>query len=126
MPAVNPNKLKRLMTMELLLPFALKRKLSAAQLEDLVHRATADKRFDLSAYNDEFAGYMSADEASDWAAELERTGKAAHLFDTEPTASRSDQMFGNLPLSEVEEMSAEARLRLANEVADEERRNAKH
>ena len=57
MPAVSPTKLKRLLTMEMLLPFALKRRLSAAQLEDLVHRAAADKRFDLSAYNDEFAGY---------------------------------------------------------------------
>ena len=125
MPAVNPNKLKRLMTMELLLPFALKHKLSSSQLEDLVHRAAADKRFDLSAYSDEFAGFMDQDQASDWAAELERTGKAAHLFNAEGTASRSAQMFGNLPLSEVEEMSAEARLRLANEVADEERRNGK-
>ena len=125
MPAVNPNKLKRLMTMELLLPFALKRRLSAAQLEDLVHRAAADKRFDLSAYNDEFAGYMSADEASDWASEVERTGKAPHLFDVEGTASRPEQTFGNIPLSEVEEISAEERLRLANEVADEERRHGK-
>ena len=126
MPAVNPNKLKRLMTMELLLPFALKRRLSAAQLEDLVHRAAADKRFDLSVYSDEFAGYMNSDEASDWATELERTGKAAYLFSVDGTASRPEQMFGSVPLSEVEEMSPEARLRLANEVADEERRNGKH
>ena len=126
MPAVNPNKLKRLLTMEMLLPFATKRKLSAGQLEDLVHRAAADKRFDLSAYNDDFAGYMSPDEASDWASELERTGKAPYLFDAEGSASRPEQMFGNVPLSEVAEMSAEARLRLANEVADEERRHGKH
>ena len=125
MPAVSPTKLKRLLTMEMLLPFALKRRLSAAQLEDLVHRAAADKRFDLSAYNDEFAGYMSADEASDWDSEVERTGKAPHLFDAE-AASRPEQMFGDVPLSEVEEMSPEARLQLANEVADEERRNGKH
>jgi hypothetical protein len=124
MPAVNPKKLKRLMTLELLLPFALKRKLSAAQLEDLAERAMVDKRFDLSAYSDEFAGYMNADQATDWATEFERVGTAPHLFATEgDDLSKPEEMFGDVPLSEVEEMSAEARLRLANKVADQKRRN---
>ena len=39
MPAVDPVKLKRLLTLEVLLPFALDRKLSATQLEDLAQRA---------------------------------------------------------------------------------------
>ena len=55
MPAVNPKKLKRLLVAELLLPFAMKRRLTSGQLEDLVHRAMADKRFDLSASSDDFA-----------------------------------------------------------------------
>lgn len=125
MPAVDPVKLKRLLTLEVLLPFALERRLSAAQLEDLTQRATADKRFALSAVSDEFAGYMNPGEASNWAVELEASGKAAHVFAVlAQDASKSEATFGNLPLSEVEKMSPEARLQLANQVADEQRNAA--
>ena len=36
MPAVDPKKLQRLMITELLVPFAMKRRLAGAQLADLV------------------------------------------------------------------------------------------
>ena len=126
MPAVDPIKLKRLMTLEMLLPFALKRRLSAGQLGDLVRRAMDDRRFDLSAHIDEFIGYMNPDEASVWATEFEQGGTAPHIFSTPGGhASESEDMFGDLPMSEVTALSCEARLRLANEVADEKRRNDK-
>ena len=67
MPAVSPKKLKRLMITELLVSFAMKRRLSAAQLADLVERGMTDTRFDLSATSDDFADYHM-DEAE--AAEL--------------------------------------------------------
>ena len=55
MPAINPQRLKELLIKDLLTPFAMKRRLSYAQLNDLVRRAMADKVFDLSASDDEFA-----------------------------------------------------------------------
>jgi hypothetical protein len=123
MPAVNPAKLKRLMATELLLRFALKRGLTAAQLEDLVNRAAADPRFDLSAYSDEFAGYMNVEQATDWAMDLEATGDAPHVF-ADQQAAQPEKMIGGVPASEFAKMKPEQRLALANKVADEERRNA--
>ena len=113
------------MTLELLLPFALNRKLSAAQLEDLVHRAVKDPRFDLSAVTDEFAGFMNREQATDWAIELERTGSAAHVFSQQGAATSTEEAFGGIPMSKIKEMSAEERLRLANKVDDEKRRDGK-
>jgi hypothetical protein len=125
MPAVNPAKLKRLMAIELLSQFALTRRLSAAQLEDLVNRATADPRFDLSAYSDEFAGYMNAEQATDWAMELERAGDAPHIFAVEGRqAAQPEKMIAGVPASKFAKMTPEQRLALANKAADEERRNA--
>src|SRR5438876_701521 len=110
------------MAMEVLTPFALKRRLSAGQLADLVERATLNRRFDLSAVCDEFASVMNEDEAADWAAEFERSGQAPHLFTTvdadEPNA---EEMFGGVKKSELERLSPEALLHLANKVADEQR-----
>jgi len=80
MPAVNPKKLKRLLVAELLTPFAMKRQLTSGQLEDLVHRAMQDKRFDLSASSDDFVHYMNVEQATDWATEFERGGSAPHIF----------------------------------------------
>jgi hypothetical protein len=110
MPAVDPKKLKRLMTLELLLPFALKRKLSGGQLGDLVRRAMLDRRFDLSAHCDEFAGYMDASEASDWAAEFERSGVAPHVFDV-PERAEEASTKSALPI-----LSPEQRLAIANRI----------
>ncbi len=122
MPVVDPKKLKRLMVTEMLVPFAMKRRLSGGQLADLAERAMRDKRFDLSASSDDFAALMNEDEATDWAIEFERAGTAPHLFNTQShDTSNSEEMFGDVPMSQVEEMSAEARLRLANEVEAEQR-----
>ncbi|MBC7988876.1 MAG: hypothetical protein H7Y19_04765, partial [Luteimonas sp.] len=52
----------------LLVPFAMKRGLSPAQLNDLVERAMADSRFDLNAANDEFATFtVDENDARFWA-----------------------------------------------------------
>ena len=126
MPAVNPKKLQRLMIAELLVPFAMKRRLSGAQLADLVQRAVADKRFDLSASSDEFAGLMTESEAEDWAIEFERGGSAPHLFSGDADdESTTEEMYGGVKKSEFLKMAPEQRLAIANRVADQERRNAK-
>jgi hypothetical protein len=125
MPAVNPAKLKRLLIKELFLEFALRRRLAAAQLEDLVNRATADPRFDLSAYSDEFAGYMNVEQATDWAMELERAGDAPHIFAVDgQQAAQPEKIIAGVPASKFVEMPPEKRLALVNKAADEERRNA--
>ena len=81
MPAVNNGTLKKLLITQLLVSFALKRRLSLAQLEDLVERAMTDPRFDLTASSEKFADPgMTAAEAANWAEAVERSGKAAHLF----------------------------------------------
>ena len=65
---------------------------------------------------------MSAAEARDWAIELERSGKASHVFTAlGQDASKSEKTFGNVSLGEIEKMSPEARLQLANRVAAEQR-----
>ena len=125
MPAVDPQKLKRLMTQEALLPFALKRNLSGAQLDDLVKRAMKEARFDLSAVSDDFAGHMDADEAADWATEFERAGTAPHLFTSEAADKvGAEEMYGGVKMSDFLKLSPERRLAIANKVADE-KRNAK-
>lgn len=58
MSAVDPKVLKKLKIKDLLVPFAMDRRLSSAQLGDLVARAMEDKRFDLSVSSDEFADYF--------------------------------------------------------------------
>jgi len=120
MPSVNPATLKRLLIMEALLPFALKRRLSAAQLGDLVHRATSDRRFDVSATSNTFAGLMNEAEASDWAFEFERAGTAPHIFSSSE-AGQVEMIFG-MPKTEFEKQRPEVRLQLANQHAHEQRR----
>ena len=122
MPAVDPKKLKRLMVTELLVPFAMERRLSGGQLADIVARATRDKRFDLSASSDEFAGFMNEDEAKDWVTEFERAGTAPHLFAGE--AQEPEGMVDGLKQSEFLKLPPEQRLAIANKIADE-KRNAK-
>ncbi len=81
---VNPQRLKELLIKDLLTPFAIKRRLSYAQLNDLVRRAMADKVFDLSASADEFANpFLDEFETTYWLENLERSGRAAHLFTTD-------------------------------------------
>ena len=126
MPAVCPKKLKRLLVNEMLTPFALKRRLSGGQLADLTERAMRDKRFDLSASSDEFAGLMTESEAEDWAIEFERGGSAPHLFSGDADdESTTEEMYGGVKKSDFLEMPPEQRLAIANRVADQERRNAK-
>ena len=79
--AIDAIKLKRLKISALLVPYAMKRGLSAAQLNDLVERAMADSRFDLNAANDEFANFLvDENDARFWAEDLETAGTAQHLF----------------------------------------------
>ena len=81
MPAIDPVKLKRLKIGALLVPFAMKRGLSPAQLSDLVERAMTDSRFDLDAATDEFSNFLiDEDDARFWAEDLEKLGTAPHLF----------------------------------------------
>ena len=122
MPAVDPEKLKRLMVTELLVPFAMERRLSGGQLADIVARATRDKRFDLSASSDDFAGYMDEAEATDWAVEFERAGTAPHLFTGE--AQEPEAMVDGLKQSDFLKLPPEQRLAIANKIADG-KRNAK-
>lgn len=125
MPAVCPKKLKRLLVNEMLTPFALKRRLSGGQLADLTERAMRDKRFDLSASSDEFAGLMDEDQAADWAVEFERGGSAPHLFSGDADEESNEEMYGGVKKSDFLKMAPEQRLAIANRVADEGRRNAK-
>ena len=123
MPVVDPKKLKELMVSELLVPFAIRRRLSEAQLADLVRRAIADERFDLAASADRFANdFMDRFEATHWVEELERSGKAAHLFTKLAPDSKTPE--GTYAGIDVNNLSPEVRLQIAN-AASEERRNAK-
>jgi hypothetical protein len=127
MPAVDPKKLKRLLITELLTPFAMRRRLSAGQLGDLVERAMRDTRFDLSAASDDFAGFMNEREAADWAQELERSNKATHLFTAQETEQSADQKrFGGYTEEELEQMSPQQVLRIANEVEFEKHAKKKN
>ena len=59
----------------------MRRRLSEAQFADLIRHAVANERFDLSASSDRFANdFMDEFEATYWAEEYERSGKAPHLF----------------------------------------------
>ena len=118
MPAIDPKKLKRLKIKELLAPFAITRGISNAQLGDLVERAMEDSRFDLSASSDEFADhFMNEFEAKEWAYELERSGKAPHLFSVvTPDPATGTKTFGGFTEEELSRMPPEQRLAIANRV----------
>jgi hypothetical protein len=118
MPAIDPIKLKRLKIAYLLIPFAMKRGLSPAQLNDLAERAMADSRFDLNAANDEFANFMvDEDDARFWAEDLERAGTAPHLFTgAGKEQKRETKTFGGYTEAELAAMTPENRLRIANRV----------
>jgi hypothetical protein len=103
------------------------RRLSGGQLADLVERAMRDTRFDLSAASDDFAGFMNEAEAADWALELERSNKAPHLFtsqDGEPAANQ--KRFGGYTEQELEQMSPQQVLRIANQVEFEKHAKKKN
>jgi hypothetical protein len=118
MPAVSPQKLKRLMITQLLVPFAMKRRLSAAQLADLVQRGMADTRFDLSATSDDFADYhMDAAEAANWADEFEQSGQAPHLFTPDPGLQpQPEERYGGYTAEQFEAMTPDQQLAVANRV----------
>jgi hypothetical protein len=121
MPAVDPTKLKRLMATTLLLPYAMKRRLSPTQLSDLVRRAVTDKKFDLSATSDEFADYhLDEAEAAEWADELDRSGKAPHLFTPDPRLQpKPEEKYGGYTAEQFDAMSPDQQLAVANRVAYE-------
>ena len=118
MPAIDPVKLKRLKISHLLIPFAMKRGLTAAQLGDLVERAMADSRFDLSAASDEFANFtVDEDDARYWAEELERAGTASHLFAVAAKEPKTEaKTVGGYTEEELSKMPPETRLAIANRV----------
>ena len=125
MPAVDPQKLKRLMILELLAPFAMKRGLCNAQLGDLVFRAMQDKRFDLSASSDTFVNFLLDEaEATNWAEELERSRKAPHLFTMDAVdAVKPEETFGGYTAAELDRMSPQDRLVIANRVEYQRAKN---
>ena len=118
MPAVDPLKLKNLMATNLLIPYAMKRRLSPTQLSDLARRAVADKKFDLSATSDEFADYsLDEAEAAEWADELERSGRAPHLFTPDPRFQpKPEERYGGYTAEQFEAMSPDQQLAVANRV----------
>lgn len=127
MPVSDSKKLKRLMVKELLMPFAMKRGLTSAQLDDLVHRDIAHQRFDLSASTNNFAHHMNEREATDWAAEFERLGSAPHIFPNDAQRGPApEQEFGGIKMSELLKMPAEQRLRIANQVEAAKRAKKKN
>jgi hypothetical protein len=121
MPAINPQRLKELLIKDLLTSFAMKRRLSYAQLNDLVRRAQEDKLFDLSASKDEFAHpYLDEVEATYWAEILERSGKAEHLFTTDATdAVKPEETYGGYTAEQLANMPPQDRLAIANRVEAE-------
>jgi hypothetical protein len=124
MPAVDPKKLKRLMITERLVSFAMKRRLSPAQLADLVERGLVDARFDLSATSDDFADHhMDEAAAGDWAEEIERSGKAPHLFTPDPRFQpKPEERYGGYTAEQFEAMSSDQQLAIANRVEYERAR----
>ena len=118
MPAIDAVKLKRLKIGALLVPFAMKRGLSPAQLTDLVERAMTDSRFDLDAATDEFSNFLiDEDDARFWAEDLEKLGTAPHLFTgAGKEQKRETKTFGGYTEAELAEMTPENRLRIANRV----------
>lgn len=115
--AVDPKILKRLKIKDLLAPFAISRGLSNAQLSDLVARATEDKRFDLSAFSDEFADYyMDGVQARAWAEELEQSGRAGHLFSVSPPPANASKTFGGFTEAELAQMPPKQRLGIAKQL----------
>jgi hypothetical protein len=111
------KELKKLKVMSLLIPFALQRRLSYAQLDDLIERALADKLFDLDAATRTFALYTDQTEATYWAETLERSGKAAHLFGTDiPGADKPEETFGGYTPAELAMLPPEKRIAVANRV----------
>ena len=121
MPACDPKKLKRLMISELLAPFAMRRRLSGAQLEDLVHRAMSHKLFDLSASSDTFVNFtLDEAEATNWAEEFERSNTAPHIFSTaEQNNGEPDEMYGDMRMNDFLKMPPESRLAVSNQVEAE-------
>jgi hypothetical protein len=121
MPAINPQRLKELLIKDLLTSFAMKRRLSYAQLNDLVRRALADKVFDLSASADEFANpYLDEVEATYWASTLELSGKASHLFTTDASdAGTPEETYGGYTAEQLANMPPQDRLAIANRVEAE-------
>jgi hypothetical protein len=115
--SVDPKELKRLKVLALLIPFALKRQLSYAQLDDLIERAISDRLFDLDAATHTFALFTDQTEATYWAEALERSGKAAHLFGTEVAdAKKPEETYGGYTAAELQQLPAEKRLEVANRV----------
>ena len=124
MPA-DTKELKKLKVMSLLISFALQRRLSYAQLDDLVERALAERLFDLDAATHTFALYIDQTEATYWAEALERSGKAAHLFGTDiPGADKPEETFGGYTAAELEKLPPERRLEVANRVEHDRAQHA--
>src|ERR1700694_4755132 len=121
MPAINPQRLKELLIKDLLTSFAMKRRLSYAQLNDLVRRAMADKVFDLSASADEFANpFLDEVETTYWLENLERRGRAATLFLTDvPEAGMPEETYGGYTAAELQKLPPEKRLALANRMEED-------
>jgi hypothetical protein len=99
----------------------MKRRLSPTQLFDLARRAVTDKKFDLSATSDEFADYhLDEAEAAEWADELDRSGKAPHLFTPDPRLQpRPEEKYGGYTAEQFDAMSPDQQLAVANRVAYE-------
>jgi hypothetical protein len=115
--SVDPKELKKLKVLSLLVPFALQRRLSYAQLDDLVERALTEKLFDLDAATHTFALYIDQSEATYWAEALERSGKAAHLFVTDMAdPEKPEETFGGYTAADLEKLPPERRLEVANRV----------
>ena len=123
--SVDPQELKKLKVLSLLVPFALQRRLSYAQLDDLVERALTEKLFDLDAATHSFAHYVDPLEATYWAEALERSGKAAHLFGTDVAdAEKPEETYGGYTVAELEKLSPERRLEVANRIEHDRAQHA--
>jgi hypothetical protein len=115
--SVDPKELKKLKVLKLLVSFALQRRLSYAQLNDLVERALTEKLFDLDAATHEFALFTDQTEATYWAEALERSGKAAHLFGTDVSGTdKPQETFGGYSVADFQQLPAEKRLEIINRV----------
>jgi len=99
----------------------MKRRLSSGQLDDLLQRALADKLFDLSASSDEFAhSFLDEVEATYWAENLERSGKALHLFTTDAVdTTKPQETYGGYTTAQLEKLPPQDRLVIANRVEAE-------
>lgn len=107
----------RLLTLELtarLAPLVHHRGLHPAALGDVVRRAIASGRFEVS----DGGSFLDTRDPGDWLHDLEQSGEARFLFESGDAASKDDDAspLGGMSRAAFDKLSPERKLAIANEV----------